>query len=59
MSLIGVSAVRAMSLTMEGKSSKEIRDDAKRHFGLAGDNLFVNAWGLIAEKLNDKKKKKK
>lgn len=42
MSSIGVSNMRAMVQALSGRSENEIRSDAKKNFGFAGDNAHVN-----------------
>ncbi len=50
MGLMGLMNVRAMNLAASGKSGDEIRADAKRNFGLFGNNMFTESWAKQADR---------
>lgn len=50
MGLIGLTNVRAMGQAVSGKSGDEIRADAKRNFGLFGNNMFTESWAKQADR---------
>ena len=49
MGILGMSNARAGVMASMGKSGNEIRKDAKDHFGIAGENQFVENWANYAD----------
>ena len=49
MGILGMSNARAGVMASMGKSGSEIRKDAKDHFGIAGENQFVENWANYAD----------